>query len=95
MCLQSGSVGKGVVSVSQAVRAKDLPTVPSTIGQELSYNPFMRVRCAPQYQLLFLLGKKTNKKNYRVFQIQLLYLVKGFSSLFILQHYIKGNCITV
>ena len=28
----------------QAQREKNLPTVPSTIGQELTYNPFMRVK---------------------------------------------------
>ena len=29
---------------SQAQREKNLPTVPSTVGQELTYNPFMRVK---------------------------------------------------
>ena len=39
-----GSVTKSIVTWSQEQRKKDVPNIPSTIGQELTFNPFMRVK---------------------------------------------------
>lgn len=61
---------KNKIKWAQETRARNSPTVPSTIGEEKLINPFMRVhvesvqRHVKQNRLIETMGALRNEKNY-------------------------------